>query len=212
MLVMNYRTYQRYRVLCKSIESCLRHLKFRLHSQFQLNVSHDITVPSKQICSESTIETLEKCMKCTLFYKQSFFNAALVFLNFFMNSAQFSCCLTHIYNDYYTETNFVFSILCLGLGLFVLDHCDLFFIFSLIFIVVNQMTSFKSLRLTLLFFYILQKIYYFWMITQIRKANNYQIAKVQPQGVAQRLLIFRQFQPGVAYKSVAYIKSVNVQI
>ena len=38
--------------------------------------------------------------------------------------------------------------------------------------------------------------------------ENFQIAKVQPYGVASLLLyIFCQFQPGVAYKSVAYKKS-----
>ena len=50
--------------------------------------------------------------------------------------------------------------------------------------------------------------YYFWMITWMKKVNNFQIAKVQPQGVAQHLveIAFRQFQPSVAYKSVAYKK------
>ena len=38
-------------------------------------------------------------------------------------------------------------------------------------------------------------------------ANNFQIAKVQPQSVAQLLLNFGQFQPGVAYESVAYKKA-----
>ena len=41
----------------------------------------------------------------------------------------------------------------------------------------------------------------------MKKANNFQRVKVQPQGVAQLLLIFFcKFQPGVAYKCVAYIK------
>ena len=38
----------------------------------------------------------------------------------------------------------------------------------------------------------------------MKKENNFQIAKVQPQGVANFLLFFCQFKPGVAYKSVAY--------
>ena len=37
--------------------------------------------------------------------------------------------------------------------------------------------------------------------------DNFQIANFQPQGVTQLLLIFFQFQPGVAYKSVAYKKN-----
>ena len=39
----------------------------------------------------------------------------------------------------------------------------------------------------------------------MKNVNNFQIAKVQPQGVA-FAYFFCQFQPGVAYKSVAYIK------
>ena len=50
--------------------------------------------------------------------------------------------------------------------------------------------------------------YYFWIITWMKNANNFQIPKVQPQGVAQNLLnFFCQFQSGVAYKSVAYKKA-----
>ena len=40
----------------------------------------------------------------------------------------------------------------------------------------------------------------------MKKASNFQIAKVQPQGVGWLLLNFCQFQPNVAYKSVAYKK------
>ena len=32
--------------------------------------------------------------------------------------------------------------------------------------------------------------YYFWMITWTKNLNNFQIAKVQPQGVAEHLLNF----------------------
>ena len=42
----------------------------------------------------------------------------------------------------------------------------------------------------------------------IKKTNNFQIAKVQPQNVASLLLTFWQFQPGVAYKSVVYKKNM----
>ena len=49
----------------------------------------------------------------------------------------------------------------------------------------------------------LQK-FYFWMITQMKKENNFH---VQPHAFAKRLLIFCQFQLGVAYESVAYKKA-----
>ena len=43
------------------------------------------------------------------------------------------------------------------------------------------------------------------------KANNYQIAKVQPQRVLLSFcVIFCQFQPGVTYKSIAYKKSCSL--
>ena len=41
----------------------------------------------------------------------------------------------------------------------------------------------------------------------MKNVNNFQIAKVQPQGVAYCLICW-QFQPGVAYKSGGYKKSV----
>ena len=63
-----------------------------------------------------------------------------------------------------------------------------FFIFSLIFSVINHITSLKQ---THLFLEIFQNAsYYFWFITWIKKANNFQKAKVQRQGVSQILFIF----------------------
>ena len=46
------------------------------------------------------------------------------------------------------------------------------------------------------------------MITWIKKANNFQIAKVQLQDLLSFCLIFCHFQSGVAFKCVAYKKSV----
>ena len=69
--------------------------------------------------------------------------------------------------------------LCLGLDLFMLYLCDLFFIFSLIFIIINHVTVLKQ-------FFIFFRIApcHFWIIMWMNKANNFQIAKGQPQGVA----------------------------
>ena len=78
----------------------------------------------------------------------------------------------------------------LGLCLFMLYLYDLFFIFSIIFIVINHITSFKQMHLFPVHF---QNIsYYFWVLTWMKKANSFQTTKVQPQGIA--------------YKSVAYKK------
>ena len=90
---------------------------------------------------------------------------------------------------------------CLGLGLFMSYLCDLFFVFSLIFMVINHIPLFKQ---TYLLFAHFQNIsYYFWMM---KKASYFQIAKVQPRVLLRFSLIFCQLQPGVAYKSAAYIK------
>ena len=43
----------------------------------------------------------------------------------------------------------------------------------------------------------------------MKKANTFQTAKVQPQGVAQGVDCFCQFQSDVADKSVAYKKVYN---
>ena len=44
----------------------------------------------------------------------------------------------------------------------------------------------------------------------MNKVNNFQVAKVQPQGDTKLFLeFFCQFQPDVACKSVAYKKSVR---
>ena len=72
----------------------------------------------------------------------------------------------------------VFFCPCLGLGLFMSYLCDLLFIFSLIFIVINYITSLKQTHL--FFVYFLEYLLFFWMKTWIKKGKNFQIEKVQP--------------------------------
>ena len=55
--------------------------------------------------------------------------------------------------------------------------CDLFLIFSLIFIVINPIPSFKQMYLIFVP-YLDNVFYYSWMITWMKKANNFQLAKV----------------------------------
>ena len=40
------------------------------------------------------------------------------------------------------------------------------------------------------FDYFVEYVHYFWMITWIKNVNNFQIAKVQPQGILSICLIF----------------------
>ena len=89
---------------------------------------------------------------------------------------------------------------CVGLSLFNFYPKDLFFILSLIFIVINHITSLNRRNC---FLYIFQNIsYYFWMITWMKKANNFQIPKVLLDCFAQLLLFV------VAYFSLASLTKV----
>ena len=89
-----------------------------------------------------------------LFYKQRvFFNSAPVLLNFFMNWAS-NVAWMYAYNHHYTETHLhlVYLCPCLRLGLFVSYLCALFFIFSLIFSLINHITLLKQTHLFLVHF------------------------------------------------------------
>ena len=67
---------------------------------------------------------------------------------------------------------------CLALVLFMWYLCDLFFIFCLIFIIINCIISLKLTYLLFAQYHILVL-----EITQIKKMNNFQIAKGQLQSV-----------------------------
>ena len=71
---------------------------------------------------------------------------------------------------------------CLGLSLLMSYLYALFFIFSLISIVINHITSLKQ---THLFFVHFLEICFFWMIMWMKTASNFRkIAQVQHEGVA----------------------------
>ena len=69
----------------------------------------------------------------------------------------------------------------LDLGLFMLYLCNLFFIF--IFSMVNCMIQWMQTHICSST-YFLEYFLFLWMITWIKNVNNFQIAKVQYQGVA----------------------------
>ena len=78
----------------------------------------------------------------------------------------------------------VYLCLCIDLALFMSYLCDLFSIFSLIFIVINHITSLKQMHLFFVYCLDCSISHYFWMITMVKIANNSQITKVQSQGAA----------------------------
>ena len=67
--------------------------------------------------------------------------------------------------------------------------CDLFFIIIFIFIAIDHIITLKQIHL---FFGVFQ-------------------SNIQPQDVTAHLHIFCQFQPGVAYKNIAQIKSAYIK-
>ena len=94
---------------------------------------------------------------------------------------------------------------CLVLVLFMSYLCDLVFIFSLIFIAINHIILLKQ---TKLFFAHFQNILFqFWMITKMKKRNNFKQQKSSLKVLLSFCLSFYQFQSGVAYKNVAYKKN-----
>ena len=106
------------------------------------------------------------------FYKQLFFSTQPYF------KMLLRCCLINV------TVIKLRHILCLGylcpcrrLGLFMSCLCNLFFIFSLIFNVINHTTSSKQ-------------THYFWITTWVKKVNSFQKVKVQTQGVTWLLLKF----------------------
>ena len=120
-----------------------------------------------------------------------FFNWVSVLLNVFINwASNVAWLLLNTYNHHYTETHIlVYFCPCIDPCLFmsyiydlfmsyIYDLCD--FLFSLIFIAINHITSFNRRICFCTFFRI---SHYFWTITWMKKANNFQIAKVKPQGV-----------------------------
>ena len=110
-------------------------------------------------------------------YKQHFFSSqsqCCLMLSFIELQILLSCCLTHI--GIIILRHFLYLLYlcsCLDIGLFMSYLCNLFFIFIFI-----LQTSFFFC----LFFRICTII--FWMITWMKNVNNFQMPKVQPQGVA----------------------------
>ena len=125
------------------------------------------------------------------------------------------------YNHHYTETHNLYLVYlcpCLDPGLFMSYLSGLLLIsasfslplfmeileFSIISSCINHITSLKQTHM--FFVHFLEYLLLFLGDNVDEKGNNFQIAKVQPQLLLSFWLIFCQFQPDVAYKSVASTK------
>ena len=116
------------------------------------------------------------------------------------------CCLINTYKHYHTEALLIFTIFLLYLGpeprsIYVVSMRSIYSYWSWfsLWLIIKSHEYRHAFICSFTFF-----SYYFWMITWIKSVNYFQIAKVQPQGVAYIKLTFCQFQLDVAYKSVAY--------
>ena len=113
--------------------------------------------------------------KQRFFQLGAFFNSVL--LNFFMNwDSNVAQKLLNTYKHHHTETLFYLLYLCpcLDLGLFLPYLRDLFFIFVLIFIMINCVILWINTHLLFCLF-VENMSYYFWKITCMKDANNCQI-------------------------------------
>ena len=137
--------------------------------------------------------------KYTLFLKVTLFSSQpQCCLSFSRIELQmlFRCCLIHVNIIILRHILYlVYLCLSLGLGPFMLYLCDLCFIFSLVFIVINNITSLKQ---THLFFTFLQYLLLFFDEESKKFSNDESSA----------LECCLQFQPAVAYRSVAYKKKI----
>ena len=95
---------------------------------------------------------------------------------------------------------------CLDLCLFISNLCDLFFIFIFIFVIVNRIISWIQTHTFLCLFFRIFPITFGW------KRGWRMWMKLSLNVLLSIFLIFCQFQPGVAYKSFAYKKSVYIAV
>ena len=122
---------------------------------------------------------------CTLFYKQRFFsNEPQCSLTFSWIELQLL-----VRNHHHTVTHFIFNIF---VSIFVsmsrprsiyVGYIWSIFHFQSYFLAIQSSNN-KHYNRHTCFGAFLWNIYYLWMITWMNKANNFQIANVQPQGVA----------------------------
>ena len=99
---------------------------------------------------------------------------------------------------------FVYLCPCLSRGLLMSYLCDLFYIFSLISIAINYITSLKQAHLAFAQFF--KYLLLFLDNNLNRESEKFSKSKSLASGYCVACLIFCQFQADVAYKSVAYIK------
>ena len=110
--------------------------------------------------------------------------STLVYIRLHSSSDSSTLVYIHLHSSTFVYTRLV-TRLCFQNRSFMSYPCDLFFI-TFIFIMINRITSYTDTLVLQLVFENMS--YYFQMITWTTNENNFQIAKVQRHGVAQRSL------------------------
>ena len=128
---------------------------------------HSVTVNGKNGFSKTWLcikkRILYTFLKIHAFlYNQSFFatqpKCCLTFLRIELEML-LGCCLIHLAIIMLKHIlHLVYLGPCLGLGLFMLHLCNLFFSFSLIFIIINHITSFRQTHLFFVYFFCISRI------------------------------------------------------
>ena len=96
---------------------------------------------------------------------------------------------------------------CLELGLFITYLCDLLFIVILIFSMINCMIKRIQTHLFFCLFPWIYPITFAWRICTTLKQQMFDLWVL-----LSICLIFYQYQPGAAYKSVAYKKACTCEV
>ena len=133
------------------------------------------------------------------FYRQHFFQFSLsVAFSWIELQMLLRCCLIHILTTIILQQilYLVYLYLSLGLDLLMSYLFDLFFIFSLLFVVINHIVSLK--KTNLFSAYISPIIFGWWR--ECRKQIIFKEQKISLWVLLSLCLIFCQFQPSVAYK------------
>ena len=145
----------------------------------------------------------------TFFIKQHFFfNSASVLLNFLKNwASSVGQVLLNTYRHHHVETPLIFTIfvsMCRRTPIYVICMWSFsIFILNMINCIISWIQTHLFFRLFLGICSIIfgwQRVWRMWIILKYQKFSLRMLLSI--------CLIFCQFQPGVAYKSVAYKKRV----
>ena len=157
------------------------------HRALVISSHYSITSNSSPLPQDSNVSCTSACSRfCLPCYELKMLVFILFLILFFEIQMLLRCCFIHTSISKLIHLYLLYLCSCLELGPFMPYPCDLFFIFIIIFIMINLKNTDTLDLLT-----ISQSISHsFWMITCMKNFNNFQIAIGQPYGVAKYLLNF----------------------